>query len=66
MVTVANDYLDMGAAQQAIEVLRAEGDPRDFRCVKREGFHDDIMVLATAEQREGLRRHLGIVFAPGY
>jgi hypothetical protein len=64
----SNDYLDMGAAQQAIEALRADGDPRDFRCVKQEGpnFHDDVMVLATAEQREGLYRHLGMVFQPGY
>jgi hypothetical protein len=56
----------MGAAQQAIEALSPDDDPRDFRCVEQEGPHldDDFMVLATAEQREGLQRHLGITFEP--
>ncbi|WP_310723012.1 hypothetical protein [Streptomyces sp. N2A] len=60
----SNDYLDMGAAQAAIEALSPDGDPREFRCVVQEGgqLSDDIMVLATAEQREGLRQHLGITF----
>ncbi|WP_369268892.1 hypothetical protein AB5J55_01635 [Streptomyces sp. R11] len=60
----SNDYLDMGAAQQAIESLTAHDDPREFRCVVLEGSDpgDDYMVLATAEQRDGLLRHLGIVF----
>ncbi|MFE5919330.1 hypothetical protein ACWCQZ_36970 [Streptomyces sp. NPDC002285] len=60
----SNDYLDMGAAQQAIESLTAHDDPREFRCVELEGSDpgDDYMVLATAEQRDGLLRHLGIVF----
>ncbi|MEE4418062.1 hypothetical protein [Streptomyces bugieae] len=60
----SNDYLDMGAAQASIEALRPEGGPREFRCVVQEGrqLDDDIMVLATAEQREGLRQHLGITF----
>ncbi|WP_328430052.1 hypothetical protein [Streptomyces sp. NBC_00443] len=60
----SNDYLDMGAAQQAIESLTAPDDPREFRCVEQEGsdLGDDFMVLATAEQRDGLLRHLGIVF----
>ncbi|GHG85661.1 hypothetical protein [Streptomyces lanatus] len=62
----SNDYLDMGAARQAIEALSPDDDPRDFRCVEQEGPHldDDFMVLATAEQREGLLRHLGITFEP--
>nr|WP_107908203.1 hypothetical protein [Streptomyces chartreusis] len=60
----SNDYLDMGAAQQAIEALSPDGDPRTFRCVEQEGphFDDDFMVLATAEQRDGLHRHLGLTF----
>ncbi|MGW7486843.1 hypothetical protein [Streptomyces sp. NPDC054786] len=63
----SNDYLDMGAAQAAIEELSPDDDPRSFRCVDNGpenplGSMDDIMVLATAEQREGLRRHLGITF----
>lgn len=60
----SNDYLDMGAAQAAIEAISPDGDPREFRCVVQEGrqLSDDIMVLATAEQREGLRQHLGIAF----
>jgi hypothetical protein len=62
----SNDYFDMGAAQQAIQALRSDDDPRDFRCVKQEGsdFSADIMVLATAEQRDGLLRHLGVAFEP--
>jgi hypothetical protein len=62
----SNDYFDMGAAQQAIQALRSDDDPRDFRCVKQEGsdFSADIMVLATAEQRDGLLRYLGIAFEP--
>ncbi|MFI9045966.1 hypothetical protein [Streptomyces sp. NPDC053427] len=61
----SNDYLDVGAAQEAIEALNPDDDPRDFRRVEREGpeFSDDRMLLATAEQREGLHRHLGITFA---
>ncbi|MFJ8671861.1 hypothetical protein [Streptomyces sp. NPDC093589] len=64
----SNDYLDMGAAQAAIEALSPHDDPRDFRRVDHGstdplGTHDDIMVLATAEQREGLQHHLGIKFA---
>ncbi|MET9290944.1 hypothetical protein [Streptomyces sp. NPDC003077] len=63
----SNDYLDMGAAQAAIEALSPDDDPRSFRCVDNgpenpPGSVDDIMVLATAEQREGLYRHLGITF----
>lgn len=60
----SNDYLDMGAAQQAIEALSPADDPRDFRCVEQEGphFDDDFMVLATAQQRDGLHRHLGLTF----
>ncbi|MEW2396215.1 hypothetical protein [Streptomyces sp. NPDC046862] len=63
----SNDYLDMGAAQAAIEALGSDDDPRSFRCVDNGsrnplGTIDDVMVLATAEQREGLRRHLGITF----
>jgi len=63
----SNDYLDMGAARAAIEALGPDDDPRSFRCVdsSREnpfGGNDDIMVLATAEQREGLHRHLGLTF----
>ncbi|MFJ5679655.1 hypothetical protein [Streptomyces sp. NPDC093097] len=60
----SNDYLDMGAAQMAIEALSPEDDPRDFRRVAQEGpdLDDDLMVLATAEQRAGLREHLGITF----
>ncbi|MFC8245884.1 hypothetical protein [Streptomyces chartreusis] len=60
----SNDYLDMGAAQQAIEALSPDDDPMDFRCVEQEGRHfdDDYMVLATAEQRDGLHRHLGLTF----
>lgn len=62
----SNDYLDIGAAQQAVEALSPPDDPRSFRCVKKEStrFDDDIMVLATAEQREGLLQHLGITFDP--
>ncbi|MFI0710725.1 hypothetical protein ACH4SK_08720 [Streptomyces inhibens] len=62
----SNDYLDMGAAQQAIEALSPPDDPRDFRCVEQKGsdLDDDIMVLATTEQREGLLQHLGITFEP--
>lgn len=62
----SNDYLDMGAAREALEALSAPDDPRSFRCVEQEGrdLNDDIMVLATAEQREGLRQHLGITFEP--
>ncbi|MEU8780340.1 hypothetical protein [Streptomyces sp. NPDC048637] len=62
----SNDYLDMGAAQQAIEELSPHDDSRDFRCVEREASElgDDIMVLATSEQRAGLRQHLGITFEP--
>ncbi|MGW1378880.1 hypothetical protein ACWD6P_32070 [Streptomyces sp. NPDC002446] len=62
----SNDYLDMGAARQAIEALSPHDDPRDFRCVVQAGPHldDDIMVLATAEQRAGLLQHLGITFEP--
>ncbi|WP_159058703.1 hypothetical protein [Streptomyces caeruleatus] len=62
----SNDYLDMGAAQQAIEALSPDDDPRDFRCVEQEAprYDDDYMVLATAEQREGLQRLLGITFDP--
>ncbi|WP_181923590.1 hypothetical protein [Streptomyces inhibens] len=62
----SNDYLDMGAAQQAIEALSPHDDPREFRCVEQEGseLDDDIMVLATTEQREGLLQHLGITFEP--
>ncbi|UQA96900.1 hypothetical protein [Streptomyces halobius] len=63
----SNDYLDMGAAQAAIEALSPDDDPRSFRCVDNgpknpPGTLDDIMVLATAEQREGLLQHLGIAF----
>ncbi len=63
----SNDYLDMGAAQAAIEALGPDDDPRTFRCVDNGpqaplGSTDDIMVLATEEQREGLRRHFGITF----
>lgn len=63
----SNDYLDPGAAQEAIEALSPPDDPRDFRCVarspgNRHGTTDDVMVLATAEQREGLFQHLGITF----
>ncbi|OMI37304.1 hypothetical protein [Streptomyces sparsogenes] len=61
----SNDYLDMGAAQAAIEALSPDDDPRSFRCVDSGPYtlgHDDVMVLATAEQREGLTRHLGITF----
>ena len=61
----SNDYLDMSAAQAAIEALSPDDDPRTFRCVD-SGPHtlgyDDVMVLATAEQREGLLQHLGITF----
>ncbi|MDQ8702467.1 hypothetical protein RCO28_08155 [Streptomyces sp. LHD-70] len=48
----------------ALEVLRSADDPRGFRCVeqRRAIFDDDIMVLATAEQREGLSRALGLTF----
>ncbi len=62
----SNDYLDMGTARQAIEALSLHDDPRSFRCVEKEStrFDDDIMVLPTAEQREGLLQHLGIKFAP--
>jgi hypothetical protein len=62
----SNDYLDMGAARDAIEALRADDDPRAFRNVEQEGpdLSDDIMVLATAEQRAGLNRHLGMTFEP--
>jgi hypothetical protein len=63
----SNDYLDMGAAREAIEALSPEDDPRDFRCVEQHGPpNDDTMVLATAEQREGLRQHLGITFEPPF
>lgn len=60
----SNDYLDMGAARAAIEALRSDGYPREFRCVVQEGpqLSDDIMVLASSEQREGLLQHLGITF----
>ncbi|MFD8380223.1 hypothetical protein ACFV2X_17015 [Streptomyces sp. NPDC059679] len=61
----SNDYLDMGAAQAAIEALSPDDDPRTFRCVDSGHYtigHDDVMVLATAEQREGLFQHLGITF----
>nr|AXL05844.1 hypothetical protein SAMN04487981_113183 [uncultured bacterium] len=60
----SNDYLDMGAAQDAILALNTPDDPREFRLVEQEGpiLDDDIMVLATAEQRDGLRRLLGITF----
>ncbi|GAA4079819.1 hypothetical protein [Streptomyces shaanxiensis] len=60
----SNDYLDMGAAQEAIEALDLGDDPREFRRVEQEGPHlsDDIMVLASAEQREGLLRLLGLTF----
>lgn len=62
----SNDYLDMGSARQAIEALGADDDPRDFRLVEQGTAHhdDDIMVLATADQREGLNRRLGLTFAP--
>lgn len=62
----SNDYLDMGAARHAIEALSPDDDPRAFRCVQQQGsaHDDDFMVLATAEQREGLNRELGIIFAP--
>ncbi|MFE0252241.1 hypothetical protein [Streptomyces sp. NPDC059010] len=62
----SNDYLDMGAAQAAIEALAPDDDPRTFCCVKQEGsqLDDDIMVLASPEQREGLRLHLGLTFEP--
>ncbi|MFI6764696.1 hypothetical protein [Streptomyces sp. NPDC050355] len=63
----SNDYLDMGAAQAAIEALSPDDDPRTFRCIDNGPEHplgstDDVMVLATEEQREGLRRHFGITF----
>lgn len=60
----SNDYLDMAAARQAIEALSLPDDPREFRRVERKAseFHDDVMVLATTEQREGLRQQLGITF----
>ncbi|MBB5803722.1 hypothetical protein F4560_003490 [Saccharothrix ecbatanensis] len=60
----SNDYLDTQAARRAIQALLPADDPRDFSCVERQDFGDDIMVLATAEQREGLRLHLGITFEP--
>ncbi|MEU9116455.1 hypothetical protein AB0D04_33085 [Streptomyces sp. NPDC048483] len=61
-----NDYLDMGAACQAIEALGSHDGPRDFRYVEQKGspLNDDIMVLPTTEQREGLLQHLGITFEP--
>ncbi|WP_031487530.1 hypothetical protein [Streptomyces bicolor] len=64
----SNDYLDMGAARVAIEALRADDDPREFRCVEQEGpdLDDDIMVLASPEQREGLLQRLGIDFEPAW
>lgn len=60
----SNDYLDMAAARQAIEALSLHDDPREFRRVERKGseIQDDVMVLATAEQREGLLQQLGITF----
>ncbi|AZQ32363.1 hypothetical protein EJ357_01940 [Streptomyces cyaneochromogenes] len=60
----SNDYLDMGAAQEAIEALDLGDDPREFRRFEQEGpdLSDDIMVLASAEQREGLLRLLGLTF----
>ncbi|MPY60850.1 hypothetical protein [Streptomyces spongiae] len=62
----SNDYLDMGAAHAAIEALSPDDDPRSFRCVDRHPQDplggDDVMVLATAEQRDGLFQHLGITF----
>ncbi|ADI11426.1 hypothetical protein SBI_08308 [Streptomyces bingchenggensis BCW-1] len=61
----SNDYLDMSAAQGAIEALSPDDDPRTFRCVDSGPYtlgYDDVMVLATAEQREGLFQHLGITF----
>ncbi|KAK1178164.1 hypothetical protein B7755_008430 [Streptomyces sp. NBS 14/10] len=61
----SNDYLDMGAAQAAIEALSPDDDPRTFRCVDSGPYtigRDDVMLLATAEQREGLFQHLGITF----
>ncbi|MDX3231514.1 hypothetical protein [Streptomyces sp. ME19-01-6] len=61
----SNDYLDMTAAQAAIEALSPDDDPRSFRCADCGPDtlgHDDVMVWATAEQREGLFQHLGITF----
>ncbi|MFK4268492.1 hypothetical protein [Streptomyces milbemycinicus] len=61
----SNDYLDMSAAQGAIEALSPDDDPRTFRCVDSGPYtlgYDDVMVLATAEQREGLFQRLGITF----
>lgn len=62
----SNDYLDMGAAQAAVEALSPDDD-RDFRCVDNGPKHplgttNDVMVLATAEQRAGLEHRLGITF----
>ncbi|MPY47566.1 hypothetical protein [Streptomyces acidicola] len=64
---MSNDYLDMCAPQAAIEALSPDDDPRSFRCVDhgpdfRPKSIDDVMVLATAEQREGLLQHLGSTF----
>ncbi|MEU9124137.1 hypothetical protein AB0C96_30485 [Streptomyces sp. NPDC048506] len=60
----SNDYFDVGASQQAIEALSPDDDPRSFRCVDNSPgpSGDDVMVLATAEQRAGLLQHLGIRF----
>ncbi|MFG2290702.1 hypothetical protein ACGFOU_32060 [Streptomyces sp. NPDC048595] len=61
----SNDYFDVGASREAIEALSPDDDPWSFRCVKHQpspGTAEDVMVWATAEQREGLLRHLDIEF----
>lgn len=62
---LAYGALKPGHEIAAIEALSPDDDPRSFRCVDSGPYtlgHDDVMVLATAEQGEGLTRHLGITF----
>ncbi|MQY13048.1 hypothetical protein SRB5_31880 [Streptomyces sp. RB5] len=61
----SNDYLDIGAAQEAVESLLPQDDPRAFSEIdlrsERE-WGDTYLVLTTAEQRAGLTEHLGLIF----
>jgi hypothetical protein len=62
----SDEYYDHLAACDAIDRLSPDDDPRSFRIVDFEReehrHYDSILVLATPEQTEAMRKHLGLEF----
>lgn len=62
----SNEYYDHLAACDAIDHLSPDDDPRSFRLVDFEReehrHYDSILVLATPEQTEAMRKHFGLEF----